>query len=192
VDLQQEKTRSNSKSQDEKDTQMEMGEEEETHCLSVNPREYYKQKYNGHCNIQTVKSVSFFGPGAEYVVSGSDDGNIFIWEKITATLVNILHGDRHVVNIMSGHPFDPVLATSGIENHVKLWHPTLSAPRDLSQSAIIFARNKTRVDASSDRPAISLIRRLIQTGALQVVQPRRPRGDNEGGDDDEQVECRIA
>jgi WD40 repeat protein len=35
----------------------------------------------GHCNVRTVKEVNFYGPRNEYVISGSDDGNIFIWHK---------------------------------------------------------------------------------------------------------------
>jgi WD40 repeat protein len=52
----------------------------------------------GHCNVRTVKEVNFYGPSNEYVISGSDDGNIFIWHKDEAKIVNILKGDKHVVN----------------------------------------------------------------------------------------------
>jgi WD repeat-containing protein 42A len=39
------------------------------------------QMYEGHRNHHTVKSVIFFGPNTEYVISGSDCGRIFIWRK---------------------------------------------------------------------------------------------------------------
>ncbi len=61
--------------------------------------------YEGHCNIRTVKDVNFFGLQDEYVVSGSDDGNLFIWDKKTAQLVNILEGDGEVVNVVQGMAF---------------------------------------------------------------------------------------
>ena len=58
--------------------------------------------YRGHCNIKTVKDVNFFGLQDEYVVSGSDSGHMFIWDKKTAQLINILEGDGEVVNVVQG------------------------------------------------------------------------------------------
>lgn len=58
--------------------------------------------YRGHCNVKTVKDVNFFGLQDEYVVSGSDSGHLFIWDKKTSELVNILKGDSEVVNVIQG------------------------------------------------------------------------------------------
>ncbi|EFC38336.1 predicted protein [Naegleria gruberi] len=81
-----------------------------------------KMKYNGHCNIRTVKEVNFFGEDSEFVISGSDCGNVFVWDKKTGCIVNIVKGDQHVVNCLSPHPYYPgVLATSGIEYNIKLF-----------------------------------------------------------------------
>jgi len=41
---------------------------------------------------------------AQYVVSGSDGGHLFIWDKRTSELVNILEGDNEVVNVVQGKP----------------------------------------------------------------------------------------
>jgi nuclear receptor interaction protein len=58
--------------------------------------------YSGHCNKETVKDVNFFGRDDEYIVSGSDCGNLFIWDKKTSEIVNILQGDSEVVNVATG------------------------------------------------------------------------------------------
>lgn len=58
--------------------------------------------YQGHCNVKTVKDVNYFGLDDEYVVSGSDDGNVFIWDRKTSDLLNILNGDSEVVNVVQG------------------------------------------------------------------------------------------
>jgi nuclear receptor interaction protein len=58
--------------------------------------------YTGHCNVKTVKDVNYFGLQDEYVVSGSDCGHVFIWDRKTAQLVNILEGDGEVVNVVQG------------------------------------------------------------------------------------------
>ena len=60
------------------------------------------RKYVGHCNVKTVKDVNFYGLNDEFVVSGSDDGNLFIWDKKTSQLLNILEGDGEVVNVIQG------------------------------------------------------------------------------------------
>ena len=62
----------------------------------------HTRKYTGHCNVKTVKDANFFGLQDEYVVSGSDGGHLFIWDKKTTELVNILQGDKEVVNVVQG------------------------------------------------------------------------------------------
>ena len=41
------------------------------------------------------------------MLSGSDCGRIFIWDKYSAELAMILQGDKHVVNCVQPHPYDP-------------------------------------------------------------------------------------
>ncbi|XP_059647429.1 uncharacterized protein LOC132293816 isoform X2 [Cornus florida] len=81
------------------------------------------QVYKGHRNCETVKGVSFFGPKSEYVVSGSDCGRIFIWKKKSGELIRVMEADKHVVNCIESHPHTTVLASSGIENDIKMWTP---------------------------------------------------------------------
>ena len=70
--------------------------EREVTCYS------HTRQYHGHCNVKTVKDANFFGLQDEYVVSGSDGGHLFIWDKKTSALVNILEGDNEVVNVVQG------------------------------------------------------------------------------------------
>ena len=66
------------------------------------------RSYKGHCNVRTVKDVNFFGLQDEYVVSGSDSGHVFIWDRKTSELVNILEGDGEVVNVVQGMKIAPL------------------------------------------------------------------------------------
>jgi len=88
------------------------------------------RSFTGHCNVKTVKDVNFFGLDDEYVVSGSDSGHVFIWDRHTSQLVNILEGDGEVVNVIQGHPYEPVLAVSGIDSTVKIFSADKRARRD--------------------------------------------------------------
>ncbi|KAJ8289316.1 hypothetical protein COCON_G00019750 [Conger conger] len=84
----------------------------------------YKHRYCGHCNTTTdIKEANFFGSKGQYIVSGSDDGSFFIWEKETTNLVRILQGDESIVNCLQPHPSYCFLATSGIDPVVRLWNP---------------------------------------------------------------------
>ncbi|THG10440.1 hypothetical protein TEA_003238 [Camellia sinensis var. sinensis] len=95
-----------------------------------------KQRYVGHCNVGTdIKQASFLGQRGEYVASGSDDGRWFIWEKRTGRLIKVLVGDDAVVNCVQCHPFDCVVATSGIDNTIKIWTPTASEPSIVAAGA---------------------------------------------------------
>ncbi|RAK91674.1 WD repeat-containing protein [Aspergillus costaricaensis CBS 115574] len=94
------------------------------------PCSSHTRVYMGHCNIKTVKDVNYFGLDDEYVVSGSDSGHIFIWDRKTCKLVNILEGDSEVVNVVQGHPYEPTIAASGIDNTIKVFSSDRRAQED--------------------------------------------------------------
>ena len=100
------------------------------------------RSYRGHCNVRTVKDVNYLGPDDDYVVSGSDDGNFFIWDRKTGELVNVLEGDDDIVNVVQGHPYEPLVAVSGIDSTVKIFSPDNQAQQmarlGLGVSASIF------------------------------------------------------
>lgn len=70
--------------------------------------------------INGSSAVNYLGPYDEYVTSGSDDGNFFIWKKSSGTLVDVLEGDESVVNVIEGHPTFPLVAVSGIDSTIKV------------------------------------------------------------------------
>ncbi|CAH0385998.1 unnamed protein product [Bemisia tabaci] len=90
--------------------------------LEENEYPFITQKYTGHRNARTmIKEATFWGN--DYVLSGSDCGHVFVWDRWTAKLTMLLQADNHVVNCIQPHPFQPILATSGIDYDVKLWAP---------------------------------------------------------------------
>lgn len=85
------------------------------------PYTSHTKVYKGHCNSRTIKDVNYYGLNDEYVVSGSDDGHFFIWDRKTMDIVNILEGDGETVNVVQGHPYEPMIACSGIDSTVKIF-----------------------------------------------------------------------
>lgn len=138
----------------------------------------HHRHYRGHCNVKTVKDVNFYGPNDEYVVSGSDCGNLFIWDRKTSQLLNILEGDGEVVNVAQGHPYEPILAVSGIDHSIKIFGADARARRDARRGVGVKS-----VDSSSFSSIHYGSRRRPQPAAQRHAAA--PRDDD---DDDEQME----
>lgn len=80
-------------------------------------------RYKGHRNMKTIKGCAWFGDN--FVLSGSDDGHIYGWDLNSEHIVCFLKGDdKGVVNCLCVHPELPILASSGLDEDVKLWEPT--------------------------------------------------------------------
>ncbi|XP_022086042.1 DDB1- and CUL4-associated factor 8-like [Acanthaster planci] len=110
--------------------------------------------YKGHRNNQTVKGVNFYGPQSQFVVSGSDCGNIFLWEKNTEKIVQYMKGDvQGVVNCLESHPSSAVLATSGLDHDVKIWMPTSAEPTQLEGlKQTMYSNRREREEERSREP----------------------------------------
>ncbi|XP_077175174.1 DDB1- and CUL4-associated factor 8 isoform X2 [Paroedura picta] len=110
----------------------------------------YIRRYKGHRNSTTVKGVNFYGPKSEFVVSGSDCGHVFLWEKASCQVVQFMKGDKGgVVNCLEPHPHLPVLATSGLDHEVKIWAPTAEGPTQLTGLKEVIKKNKQERDEDS-------------------------------------------
>lgn len=137
--------------------------------------------YRGHCNVKTVKDVNYFGLDDEYVVSGSDDGNFFIWDRKTAQLLNILEGDGEVVNVLQGHPYEPMLAISGIDHTIKIFSPDARAREAARLGRGIEAADATNFSSIS-WPARIRGRRMPRQGATTsepAVEAQKVEDDDE-------------
>lgn len=85
----------------------------------------FVHQYSGHKNAATIKGVHFFGPKSEFVISGSDCGYLYFWDRNTEGIVQwLLADDNRVVNCLEPHPQIPFLCTSGLDYDVKVWVPS--------------------------------------------------------------------
>ncbi|KAJ3061431.1 DDB1- and CUL4-associated factor 6 [Quaeritorhiza haematococci] len=132
------------------DVRMGVSDDEETEEEAEESEDEYDEDiigvYSGHRNERTmIKEAYYFGPNSEYVISGSDGGKIFIWDKATGEVKTLLVGDKSVVNCVQPHPFDPILATSGIDKNIKLWSPTRrDAWNDFAALERVLKQNEER------------------------------------------------
>lgn len=112
----------------------------------------YVHRYSGHRNSVTVKGVNFFGLRSEYIVSGSDCGNIYFWDKNSEAIVQWMRGDEDgVVNCLEPHPQVPVLATSGLDSDIKIWVPSCEVEPTLNGLKKVVITNQRRRDECHGR-----------------------------------------
>jgi hypothetical protein len=78
-----------------------------------------------------------------FIVGGSDDGYVFVWDVETSMIVGAFYADNDIVNCVQPNPVCPWLATSGIENTVRVWTP---GPGPLKPSPIRSSRDGHPVD----------------------------------------------
>ncbi|XP_071562962.1 DDB1- and CUL4-associated factor 6 isoform X1 [Temnothorax nylanderi] len=145
-----------------------------------------KRKYMGHRNARTmIKEANFWGN--DFVMSGSDCGHVFVWERDSARLCMLLEADQHVVNCLQPHPYLPMLATSGIDYDVKLWAPINDEPSfDEKFAEDLKKRNAVMLEETKDTitvPAVFMIRMLACLNQIRRGRGRnRRRSSNEGGE----------
>ncbi|UYV62929.1 DCAF8 [Cordylochernes scorpioides] len=185
-------------------------------------------RYKGHRNNQTdepnkkdgmvgelmlcaVKGVNFFGPKSNFIVSGSDCGYIYFWDKESEHIVQSMAGDEggviyniallpahlmhlnealapctckfklfsykvhsnigtfvgrcqpyngavfvHIlgqVNVLEPHPTFPFLATSGLDDDIKIWVPSCENSPNLTDmpSRIISNMKEREEDRKLER-----------------------------------------
>lgn len=143
-----------------------------THVQAHTPCVPAQLHYRGHANVRTVKDVNFYGLCDEYVVSGSDSGHLFIWDRASGQLLNILEGDGEVVNVVQGHPYEPMLAVSGIDHTVKIFSPDGRARHNARRG-----KGMCNTDASG----FSSLRMGGRNPAGAGRRPQPPRDDGDTG-----------
>ncbi|XP_054717720.1 DDB1- and CUL4-associated factor 6-like isoform X2 [Uloborus diversus] len=160
--------------EDEIQTKSEDGNKEELQFDNVTqPR--VKRKYTGHRNARTmIKESTFWGDN--FIMSGSDCGHIFVWDRETTELVMLMEADHHVVNCLQPHPFDPILASSGIDYDIKIWAPLKEEPFfDREKAVEIIQRNEVMLEETKDTitvPASFMFRMLVSLSDYRASRIR--------------------
>ncbi|XP_042313504.1 DDB1- and CUL4-associated factor 6 isoform X4 [Sceloporus undulatus] len=155
-------------------------EMEELETLNIR-RPLIKMVYKGHRNSRTmIKEANFWG--SNFVMSGSDCGHIFIWDRHTAEHLMLLEADNHVVNCLQPHPFDPILASSGIDYDIKIWSPLEESKifnRKLADEVI--NRNELMLEETRNTITVPASFMLRMLASLNHIRADRLEGDRSEG-----------
>uniref|UniRef100_A0A0X3NX51 26S proteasome non-ATPase regulatory subunit 7 n=2 Tax=Schistocephalus solidus TaxID=70667 RepID=A0A0X3NX51_SCHSO len=135
----------------------------------------YEARFLGHCNVTTdIKEANFFGGDGQFIVAGSDCGSMFIWDRQTTNIVHILQADSATVNCVQPHPSLCQIASSGIDNVIRLWSPL---PEDKPECDRLVKDHVGAAEANQER---------LRADPLEVVlrhigygMPRQREGDRD-------------
>ncbi|XP_016004077.2 DDB1- and CUL4-associated factor 6 isoform X3 [Rousettus aegyptiacus] len=155
-------------------------EMEELDTLNIR-RPLVKVVYKGHRNSRTmIKEANFWG--TNFVMSGSDCGHIFIWDRHTAEHLMLLEADNHVVNCLQPHPFDPILASSGIDYDIKIWSP-LEESRIFNRKLAdeVITRNELMLEETRNTITVPASFMLRMLASLNHIRADRLEGDRSEG-----------
>lgn len=88
----------------------------------------------GYFNSCTMKSCCFAGDRDQYILSGSDDFNLYMWRipadpeaggigRVVNGAFMVLKGHRSIVNQVRFNPHTYMICSSGVEKIIKIWSP---------------------------------------------------------------------
>uniref|UniRef100_A0A1A8N8Q8 Ddb1 and cul4 associated factor 6 n=1 Tax=Nothobranchius rachovii TaxID=451742 RepID=A0A1A8N8Q8_9TELE len=153
-------------------------EESETQNIR---RPSVKMVYKGHRNSRTMIKESCFW-GNNFVMSGSDCGHIFIWDRHTAEHLMLLEADNHVVNCLQPHPYEPILASSGIDYDIKIWSPLEESPSFNRVLAVeVITRNELMLEETRNTITVPASFMLRMLASINHIRSDRLEGDRSEG-----------
>eukprot|EP01089_Gocevia_fonbrunei_P011934 TRINITY_DN2677_c0_g1_i1.p1 TRINITY_DN2677_c0_g1~~TRINITY_DN2677_c0_g1_i1.p1 ORF type:complete len:436 (+),score=66.54 TRINITY_DN2677_c0_g1_i1:516-1823(+) len=101
--------------------------DQEIHLWNVNEKNLVN-KYKGYKVGKYVIRSCFGGSNLVFVASGSDDGNVYIWQRNHGTLLEMLQGHKGPVSAVCWNPRNPYqFASAGDDGTVRVWESVHSS-----------------------------------------------------------------
>ncbi|ANB13981.1 glucose-induced degradation complex subunit GID7 [Sugiyamaella lignohabitans] len=82
------------------------------------------RKYVGQLQDEFVIRSSFGGLNENFILSGSEDSHVYIWNRDNANLIEALPGHTGTVNCVQWRPGHPAMfASAGDDSTIRIWQP---------------------------------------------------------------------
>jgi len=128
-------------------TSMQITQDSQYALINHSPNEIYlwdihtgriARKYSGQSQGRHVIRSCFGGIDNNFVVSGSEDGNVYIWHRDTGVLLEVLtgHGEGSVNAVAWNPTYERMFASCSDDHSIRIWEPAPSSVA-LSQSPLM-------------------------------------------------------
>lgn len=83
----------------------------------------FLKTYTGHINSKFCIPATFSITNGKYIVSGSEDNRLYLWDLQTRKVVQKLEGHTDTVIAVTCHPSENMIASGGLDKDktVKIW-----------------------------------------------------------------------
>ncbi|CAO2839820.1 unnamed protein product [Amaranthus hypochondriacus] len=89
-------------------------------------------KYTGHRQHKYVIRSCFGGCNSKFIASGSENSEVYIWNRQKSEPIAVLSGHSMTVNSVSWNPRNPYLLASASDDHtVRIWGPKKSKANEI-------------------------------------------------------------
>ncbi|KAE8673103.1 putative nucleotide binding protein [Hibiscus syriacus] len=100
---------------------------QEIHLRDVAGKWAKPLKYTGHKQNKYVIRSCFGGINSMFIASGSENTQVYIWNRQRSTPVEVLSGHSMTVNSVSWNPKRPLMLASASDDHtIRIWGPSQS------------------------------------------------------------------
>uniref|UniRef100_A0A0G4HF09 Uncharacterized protein n=1 Tax=Chromera velia CCMP2878 TaxID=1169474 RepID=A0A0G4HF09_9ALVE len=131
-------------------------------------------RFIGAVNRQTdIKECAFVGTSG-IIAAASDNGHIIFWNS-SGQIVNVLEAHVDAVNAVQFHPKDCCLATSGIEEVIRIWRPQAETGDSFLEKDDLQTRRKAQLaDAHQEMTSEIMMPGLaLPWGLMQLLSQHR-------------------
>ncbi|OCF31690.1 hypothetical protein I316_06697 [Kwoniella heveanensis BCC8398] len=110
---------------------------DEIQVWSIDPGLKYLRKHSGHVQGRFLIRSCFGGPKDGFVLSGSEDGHVYVWQGASQNPLEVLSGHVGVVNSVAWNPVAArrIFASCSDDNTIRIWQPPL-ALEDLADAVM--------------------------------------------------------
>nr|XP_031862925.1 uncharacterized protein CI109_001399 [Kwoniella shandongensis]KAA5529997.1 hypothetical protein CI109_001399 [Kwoniella shandongensis] len=122
---------------------------DEIQVWSIDPGLRYLRKHTGHVQGHFLIRSCFGAPKDRFILSGSEDGHVYVWQGGSPNPIEVLSGHRDVVNSVAWNPVAArrIFASCSDDTTIRIWQPPINVEggMDIATSAEIVEESEGMV-----------------------------------------------